>query len=302
MFHTYAVEPRALTRWEDARWLLSELHPSKGRFILDLPRKKWKRQVYEALPAGLSVINKLRMTELIKKVDKRSMVPSKYEYDKSLCWRNNAMREFFNGTVKAVIVDEADSATENSQLCVRSMSADSPLWKCGTGAFIPRSANDYANSIGHILADASQIIFIDPYLRFSRASTMRVVEELLICARPTYQRDAPSRVCFVTNDKYDLRDRDRGLRIFSDAIRNSFDFLLYRISEASSARFHNRYILTNRWGVQLGDSIDEGARKDEDRISILDEHSYHKLWKEYTDIESHFVLADDAPISLAQSK
>ena len=58
--------------------------------------------------------------------------------------------------------------------------------------------------------------------------------------------------------------------------------------EVNGPRFHNRYLLTDIGGLQLGDGVQVGDAGHEDRYSLLDDASHANLGRLHTGFPGGF--------------
>ena len=288
MFFEYAVEPEALSTWQRARYLLDALRPEKGRFICDLPKGKWKRLIYQSL-INCPEIEKARVAEKLKQLQTSALVRRTDSYDDQKSWIENAESSHRQTPFKAIIVATAGKLSHH----INSDDVDEshPLWTTSSGAPISKTVDAFVNCATCLIRVSQRVILIDPHFRPGDREKRSVLEAL---SKKVLSSSAKLELVVGDDLSYDELKR-QVTKDLPKHLPSGIEVTIHQIAEkAGGARVHNRYILTNRSGLQFGDGLEEGPPGHGDRVSILDATSHQQYWTEHTTLEANFAILGPA--------
>ncbi|HEX3771859.1 MAG TPA: hypothetical protein VHV30_13375 [Polyangiaceae bacterium] len=283
MLYEFAVEPAVLSSWQRVRYFLDGFGPSKGRLLAEYP-KRWKRMVYEALAtSGVRPVEKARIEERLRSLDKSVLVSRQGAvFDPARPWLKNAEQEHARQPFRAIIANEASS-------CPQAIDADdvderSPMWNVEHGRLVARTPEGIGAALGPLVARAERVIVVDPY--FSPMLSSKIV---ILGAIARQMREGAALEVHVA-----LKEDGPQLEWLANAARKRIGAAVptgiqvvlryWRVPgphQPAPVRFHNRYVMTATAGVKFGDSLERGDEGHEDHVSLLDETSRGKLWRQY---------------------
>ncbi len=277
MFHEYALDPAAISNWDRTRFFLDAFGPWKGRFLAQLPRKKWKKLVHQALRCP--DIEKAKIVERLANLDDRIFSPRVLSgaYDPEQSWFDNALAQHAHLPFRAIITE---GQTGTDVLDAASVDERSDLWRVETGCMVPRDAAVYADKLDVILRMSRRIIYVSPFFRADQPDKTSPL--VAICSALAKVPEAGTlEVHFGEARSYALGMSDAERYLPIRLPRGSRVTLRCWSERGGGARLHNRYLLTDIGGVQFGDEIEAGEAGHTDRLSILDKASWLDLWEQY---------------------
>lgn len=282
MFNVYAVEPEALSNWRDIRWVLRDIRPSKGRFIAQLP-KDWKKRVYSLAENDNE---KKRIEELLASINARAFVRLGIDYDVSKSWRENAQDAYRRELVHGIIVDGQPQSVE---ICIRQMSGEEGSWHRDTHRLIQYDARSIGRIFHLILVNTQHMYIFDPYFDIADDRKRKVFDALVDSMKGEGNASRKRMVDILVGVNVSINSAVRNARKISDG---TLTVRYWKVAQKEQNRVHNRYLLTERWGVAFGDSIRDWTDRAPDSVSILGEESYDKLWKQCSSPSEYFKVLE----------
>lgn len=278
MIYEYALEPALLNNWKDFRHFTEKFDFYQGRLISCYP-KRWKRMVIESLSEKGP--NRTKIVERLKKLDDR-MLPGGREWRPEKDWLTNAEIAHGEGPFRAILAKD-NPRGHNCVLLGDEVEEDTPLFRIEEAPSTRRLPQEVVNLVRPVLQIAKEILLIDPHFRPRKPEYQDMMGALLAAA--VRERTAPyPRVEIHTSDKL-------GTKCFSDEARKHLPrlipegmkvrLILWAVRD-SNDRFHNRFILTDRGGLKLGDGIDEGKGRDEISRFGKESNTYDEQRQLYT--------------------
>jgi hypothetical protein len=275
MFYEYAVDPSAISSWQLARYFLDAFGPWKGRFLAELPHRKWKACVVNSLNCG--DIEKARIVEKLTRIDSRifsARIVTTYNEEKT--WTENALAEHRKLPLRAIVSAHYDG---ENVVNPDSVDEDHELWRVDSGMTIARLEADLVARLRPLLHASNEVILIDPHFQADKQGIERIIYDLSI---ELAQRKSGFIICTSERTRhYDLCMRSVNYSLPVHLAVGSEVTVRCLKERRGGQRLHNRYILTNVGGVQFGDSIESGHDGQSDRVSILDSESHRILWQQY---------------------
>jgi hypothetical protein len=269
MYYEYAVDPESFDSWQTTRYLLDAFGFDKGRLICDLPRKKWKRLIFERLTAQVSgEIERKRIEERLHRIPPGTLVrrpDAVYSADKD--WLDNALVEHTRRAFRAVLSPKtATGVTE--VLDPREVDDLDSRWSVPPGMTLQRDAATVVSELSLLLKHARSIDLVDPHFQAQKAMKVKF---LYAVAR----NSAPDAVITMHLKEDAKGEPGRSLCATATARLPEqipegrvVEILVWR-ERTGGERFHNRFVLTNAGGVQFGDGLEHGGDVEVDRVSRL---------------------------------
>lgn len=252
MLYEYAVEPQTLgSNWETFRYIIEKFGFDKGRLISEFP-KKWFREVYDAT-AGLPPVQKKRIEEALNLARKNKVVRSRRPYDRDAGdWLHNALTEHQRTPFRAIIARQ-NSAGSRAVLLAEDIDELHPLMAVPHDCAISRDAPSLAAAMRGLLRFSSRILFVDPFFDpFDKRYKATLRECLNIVSG-----ENPDAVCEIHYRYHDNKTTNEDLvreagNLFPGVIPAGMNvsFLCWRQKNVG-ARFHARYLLTERGGIAI---------------------------------------------------
>lgn len=281
MLFEYALEPSLLSSWPAFQQLVSQFGVEYGRMISRYPRK-WKKMVHESL-GSCTQIEKHRITESLTRIDDR-LLPRECEWTSGISWLDNAENEHAARPFHAIVAS-ANPRGDPDVLPHESIdpTAPPPLWDVPRSQIVERTAAKMAAALVPLLAIAGRIVLVDPHFGPENRRHRVVLEEIVRAVARRRRGRAWPAIRYVTGDKADAAFfRDRCL---SELPRRIVQGCSVEIVSVRIAGLHNRYVLTDRGGVQLGNGLDEpeSGGSTTDCFTLLAGSAAMKLLTDYLD-------------------
>jgi hypothetical protein len=299
MFYEYAVEPAALSNWQDFRYIIEKFGWQHGRLIARYP-KRWKRLVYESLH-GCSPMERKRIEERLTTLDHRMIARAvRNTYDPARPWLENAVMEHQVRPFRAILAASAVPSLD-AVLPVSELDEDSaPLWSAPE-ELVLRRAPEIVTAVALLLEGSSHICLVDPYfdpdkLRFRQVFatiTERVFASGRDRARVKLELHTSVTRCFARHETptaeeerrvcshLQARCRERLASLLPAGVRLKVTVWKERLD---GQEIHNRFILTDQSGAMLGTGLDESERPTTtttDDVHRMPEEQYRRRWCEY---------------------
>jgi len=293
MFYEYALEPQLLNNWRDFRYFFENMGVSKGRFISRYP-KRWKRLVYESLN-DCGEVERAKIVEALARADEK-MLRRESQWDNGKDWLANAEEEHARTPFHAIIAH--DNPNGNGAVLVGdSLDEQESRWKMNVTCDVPRKAQDMAASVATLLQASREIIFIDPHFgpennrfrrplcRFLELALQNRTTQLM---RVEYHLEAKSTNAFFEEECKKL----------GDLLPAGIEIKFRRWRELpGSEKLHDRFILTERGGVQFSVGLDDGNQGEMTNVNILSDELCNSTWNKYLSNTPAFELVDEFSIT-----
>jgi|GEM_PF-2891673 len=296
MIHFFALDPALARDFESFRFCAKHCGPGTGRLISDLPPGEWVRACVDevniairerALPPVKGEAVKKRLKRLRASVLQRPGSGWDYSGD----WLEDALVEHKRDSFAAMISHGFTS--DSPERCFRpdEIDEDSEHWDTPTGIFITRSPGSFVDAVFPMLEAAKEIHLIDRGLSVDSdrmyMTNLRDLLQRLGRIEPPFPKvrfhtcpSAEFTPSFLRNFEADCR-----AELASLLPRNcEIEFRLWRLEgnwvERGAHPMHNRYVLTDYCGVEVGYGCDsaKGQTDVEDHVHILDQSLYKSLW------------------------
>jgi hypothetical protein len=289
MFYEYALDPQLLNNWRDFRYFFENMGISKGRLISRYP-KHWKRLVYESLN-HCSDMERKRIEEALIRSDGK-LLRRHNQWDGNKDWLSNAEEEHTRAPFHAIIARNNPHGN-GSVLVGDNLDEQESRWKMNVTCDIPRKAQEMAASVATLLQASREIIFIDPHFGPENVRYRRPLCGFLNAAlqnrtiklvRVEYHLEAKS-----TNEFF-----DKECKKLADLLPVGIEIRFMRWRELpGSEKLHDRFILTERGGVQFSVGLDDGNQGEMTNVNILSDELCNSTWNKYLSDFPAFELVDE---------
>ncbi len=312
MLYEYALEPTLLSNWKDFRYFTEKFGFSEGRLISRFP-KGWKKTVHALLSKcdvhECSEIQLKRVEELLFGEDSKGrtfddrMLARHHEWNPGKEWLPNAEIEHRKRPFRAILAKENPHG-KDFILEGDSVEDATPLFKIERTPTIPRSARRMATLVGPVLQHAEEILLIDSNFGPENPRHRHPMKEFLAAAISGRGTSPLKRVEIHLKEKARENKeqaaaffRSKALEELPCLIPEGMKVRLVRWSDGdSNDRFHNRFILTDRGGLQFGDGLDDGRGKDQVSRFGKESETYLYLRKLYEKGSSTLGFIDEIEI------
>ena len=299
MIYEYALEPALLNNWEDFRYFTEKFGFFQGRFISRYPRR-WKKMVIASLSE--TGLKRTKMVERIKKLDDR-MLPRQHEWNPEKDWLTNAEDEHEERPFHAILAKE-NPRSKDFVLEGDDVEDDTPRFKIEGNITIPRSARKIATLVAPVLQHAEEILLIDSNFGPENFRHRHLMKKFLAAAisgrgtSPLKRVEIHLKEKAIKNKKQAAAFfRSQALEKLPHLIPECMNVRLVRWSDGdSNDRFHNRFILTDRGGLQFGDGLEAGKGKDQISLFGKNTETYLHLRKLYARDSSTLDFIDEVEI------
>jgi hypothetical protein len=259
MLYEFALDPAAISDRASARYFFDSFRPEKGRLISQFPAK-WKKKVFEHCKANMPDGSTSQyIIEKLRKMD-GCLVKSGRLFDPDLDWVVNAVAAHDADPFRAII-----SPTPGPGVLSPDVDEDVPAWNVETTVTAGRRSGELATVCDGLLKTAKELILVDPYFSGTSAQ-MRVLNEILGRATQGFPLE---RIEYHVKEQMDSESYEARLR--ADVVPGLRDLSvpLYVIRwQDCSETLHDRYILTDRAGVNVAQGLSACRREEADTTDV----------------------------------
>jgi hypothetical protein len=280
MIKKIAIEPAALKRWEDFRFVFAMLSFSQGRVLARFP-KKWPKMLMDSL-GDIGDIERKRFEVKLFKYKSDRMVSSGQPYDGSLEWVENIqeraasfdriiLRDFLAGNVNEVsaapieLVDEEFFETERE---IRT----------------PSDVQGLTEPAALLIQETRGATLVDPYFRVTTMACLKVLGRLIEIAGEGGRCRA-----FSVYTSEDGRAKDEGHRsrldlenLLRGKVKSPFSIdFFFKNTAPDLNSFHARYLLTEKGGLRYDKGFRSTTPAEKVDVSILDKIFHTQLCEIY---------------------
>jgi len=297
MLNVFALDPKIGRDLDQFRYCTEHCHPSKWRLIADLPPGGWSVETYEFLNQldNLRPKRKLQLKRKLERVRKQLVDRPGTNWDYlEPSWITNTENEHRREPFSLIVSPDYDEADDEGRKYPPSELDDEvSAWNTHSGDLINRSPGEFVKAILPMLRLAKEIHFVDRFFNIDDDSLYTRNYQQIIKKLAKYHNpfdSFPSLVihCCPKADKVPTSD------YFKNGLKRHYAHL---IPQGKSIKvflweteitppkgehpFHNRYVLSNHWGVMVGYGTDSSRKKTDasDTLAILPENAYKEIWR-----------------------
>lgn len=282
MIHEYALDPASVADWQSFCHFAADFGVWKGRMICPFPND-WRKLCYEEADMhGQQAKYKVThwLQDYAPKVTARRRSEATYALP---TWFENAAYEHTRKAFHAIL---ARHVASDSLPVIDTADLDplnpNPLWIVNRQAFIERNPSSFAVCISPLLLCSCKVRIVDPYF-VADPDQLRILSK---CLTGFEQSGAP------TLDWIELHvDGEKVRRPTLTYIEEQIGAVWPNgLPKAKIIRWrkgycHDRFVLTDRGGVILGDSLHCHESRP-DQITLLEDHTWQHWWS-YHDPVAH---------------
>jgi hypothetical protein len=295
VYQEYAIDPTTLCKSFDRFKLIwNGLGYSEGRLLSKFPTKwEWKllkSDSYKSLSDGQR--NRILDILATEQKNKHKIISSGREYESNTpSWLEEAERVHSTQPFHAILAED-NPRTNDSVACFDDLGVDGDCWCTPRPWQVKRHHTDMAKAAGPLLQASKEILFIEPYFKFSTRFTRplkkmletvqnyeRKIERIEIHLKEREPR--PEFDSFLKEFEHNLRDKVKDCCTRPcDQLLDKLEFYIWESPDDN--RMHPRYILTDVAGLGFENGLDEDMGGDTfTDVSLLAGASLTKRWKEF---------------------
>jgi len=271
----YALDPTLINNWDKCRAFLGPFGVENGRQVSSFPKyKKWKDLLIRNLDAKPK--EKLMIVEYLtnKRNSEKSFVTKSRTYINSKEWLKNADIEQSSNPFQAVISTENNTYNHNNFISDNDFSDIHALMEANVNAPICRNVRELTRHIIPLLDQSRTIIFVDPYFYGTKNKFLDPLTQFLKIIANNPQGLKRVSIQYHHNDggtianPTDIHNIDDIVKRWGEKIQSilpenvAIQFHMWPFKD-----LHNRYILTDVYGVSYG----RGLSKDNSGFADKDE-------------------------------
>ncbi|BBO78284.1 hypothetical protein DSCW_57010 [Desulfosarcina widdelii] len=280
MIFEFAVSPELFADWQDVRFLVASFGREEGRLVSEIPRKKWKMLVLQAIKrSDNGEVMKKRLKEAATRLIKRALYTRQTapEVD-ATDWLAAALAAHEQRPFRAIIVDTYDGDRDDVLACDLSL-IDHPLWRVPKDESVERNAATMLGVIQSILDCAGEVVLVDRNFRPDQQRFRNVLIRLMesLSTRPHGPRIG--KIVYHVGDDIEIGHLETQCRACI-AVRIPASITLEIVVHPRD-KLHDRFVLTDIGGVSFGQGLDEslGSGPDKVLVSRLSETTYKEWWR-----------------------
>lgn len=280
MIKEYALDPLLLRDWKDLRYFLEMMGASQGRLISRYP-KRWKALVYEGLSTEIGDTERKRIEEKLATMDDK-LFPRRGGWNHEVGWLENAEAEHTRAPFASIL--SYDNPRNNPSVLLGDEISDScTAWAATTQVEIHRDPESMAEAISPLLRNSREIFFVDPHFT---PTTRRYTSTLAaFLAKNTRGGLALPRIQYFCKINGDPEPFSRNCimelpRYVPKGLALEVVLLKEKIG---GEKFHDRFILTDRWGVQFSVGLDSHGPHETTKtiVTLLNEDLWASIYRKY---------------------
>jgi hypothetical protein len=309
ILHEYAVDPNLFSDKSAVRRVLDDTGYSRARLIARCPND-WTARAFQAAERCPFPIQRAYIRERLIRGRRRKVAQRKLPQCPEavgLPWLEGAEVRYDSSQPFRAIVAARNERGHPAVLVVEELDEETPQWNVRIDARIERSARALAECIAPVILNAKRLVIVDPYFAPTKPGFREPLWELLSVAR---QRAAAlSCVELHISERAYRHDNPHG-DFRDECLRNQADFIpdgltveCFRWEQLLfHDELHDRYVLTDMGGVQIGAGLAEVAPGATTRVSLLSDEDHQHLTTAFNRSTTTFKLVDSVslPLSIAE--
>jgi hypothetical protein len=255
MLAEFALEPRLLHNWDRFQRFVSLFGVAQGRLISRFP-KKWQQLVLDAVTCG--PVEKAKIEEALRRLLNDRLFPRYHEWRDDLAWLDNAIAEHakrpFHAILSAGGLAGNDDVVNASDLDVTALPVKV---HAGPSQLVVRSAQDLAAAVRLLFQFSKRIVLMDRNFAPDKARYRDPLAEMLMFCLDHF--GAPRRVEVELHLGHRVLDSAPDFKASCSAFLQDLipAGIILNVVRWNHDDLHNRVIITDRGGIQLGEGLDE---------------------------------------------
>lgn len=280
MIKEYALDPSLLRNWKDVRFYLGLINESQGRVISRYP-KRWPSLVKQGVRHDDSIgdTEKKRIEVQIDAIKDR-LLRRLNRWDSSLDWLENAEIEHERTAFDGIL--SLDNPRDNPHVLVGE-ETDHTLqaWSTTAQLVVERKAELMSETVATMFRNSKEIAFVDPHFRPDAPRYRLTLEKFLRTA--LRETSSISRIRYFCKMAYSPElFVEECLSLLPRHVPQGLAIEVITLKERDKGeKLHDRFILTNRWGVAFSVGLDAGSPGQTTLINLLSEDVWSNTWRKY---------------------
>lgn len=308
MIYEYAVEPALVAEWardrREFRYFYEQFGLGTPRIMSEFPLlKKWRKLFREAC-VGITDLDQQRLTILYERLTERVVRRESSPYDGTVSWLDNATNANAQYEFQAILTRE--NASNHPKALSPEMLDHHSLWKVDKHkqSCCPRRSENMATLLCGLLANSSEIHFIDPYFNPGNQKNRKPLAAFLdILTRHRKTSNYPS-IIVHADDHLGSATFRMEARSLAAIIPSGMHIQFKQWSQrAIGLKFHERFVLTDIGGVKVGPGLDIDNCRDGENFEamLLERNFYEQQWNDYIQHPA-FDPVQEEPITVTGTK
>lgn len=286
MIKEYALDPSLLRNWKDLRYFLETMGVTQGRLIARYP-KRWKALVYEGLSEEIGDVERKRIEERLSTVNEK-LFPRRGRWDDQVSWLENAEAEHSRAPF-AGIVSLNNPRSNPSVLLGDEVHEGSEAWAATTQIEVRRDPKVMADSVAPLLRNSQEIVFIDPHFSLTARYTSTLAAFLKVVAQGGLTMRRIQYLCKASGDPGPFIRNC--MVVLPRYVRKELTLEVILLKEEPGGeKLHDRFILTDRWGVQFSIGLDSHIKDQATNtiVSLLSDELWSSIYRKYVSDQRMF--------------
>lgn len=276
MIFEYAVSPALFSTADRVAMLLLAFGIDQGRLVSDYPKDKWEQFALGSIKRhAVDDFEKRAWQELLISIRKQNGLyrrPDAIWSDK-LSWSENAICEHSRMQFKA-IVDQARNAKCPEVVVLGVDLVSSPLIRLPASIHVPRRADLMVQATKGLIGVSSNVVLVDRNFRIDNRFLKVIVE--FANSLPTKRGPAITQIKYITSDAGGLTVEQLQAECERLLAPDLPDKISVKFIFKQKGKLHDRFVLTERGGLQFSTGLDEG---DGDvLVTRLSEAAWRQEW------------------------
>lgn len=287
MLSIFAIDPEICLNFEWFRYCVEHCHPSKGRAIADLPPGEWCRKALEKIEfcirdRNLGPVMGQSLKHRLNKTRDRLVHRPGMNWDYlEPSWLRNTETEHRREPFAAIVSPDYPGADDSGRKYHPSvLNEEIEAWNTRSGTDITRSPEAFAQAILPLLRVASEIHILDTHFKVDDNSLHTRNYQRILRDLAAQRGDFPLLTihCCPSADIDPAYFEREFRRIYEGLLPagKSVICVLWQadsIMERGAHPFHNRFVLTQHWGVMVGYGTDSAgvATEAPDTLQFIDQ-------------------------------
>jgi hypothetical protein len=317
MIYEFALEPELVAQWCDRREYLffKEKFGVRSRRIVSAYPKKWKRFVWDAFRSGPSASNQnaqMRMTEVIQHLWQNSIKrPS--TFPEIVVWLERAEAEHAERPFRAILATHNPRQKSFVIPVNRLIESEHELWKIPDSVSTPRKPSEISEALSPLIRLCQHLLLIDPYFDPNKNRFRQTLKAILskcdgnVCGIEHLNIELHTSIdrFFKDWERSEHRDSVSENSVYENFVRDcenripdlfpqwiQLKIVVWK-QRYNGEKLHNRYLLTDMYGVMFGTGSDAASDPDSiesDDIVLLEEGQYLNRYSQYAGTTPAFDL------------
>lgn len=258
MMFLYAIDPSALSNNDRVKFLTSSIGAGTGRWVADLPNRKWVKELIVAIGDDQNALKKIEIyLDKLRPYLVRIEPPA---YDPDRTWLEQTVQAYGDDgceILRAIVAEQSDPST-NKAVAWDDLDDGSERWRVPRLVpGFPRKTSTILSSLELLLRQSRTIDVIDLYLNLDPERGSSICDGIIDLAN---RGKKPARIAFHTGPNSGTWENClKCLREKVSKPNPCCEIELYRWDNNPKIKDdypHDRAVLTDLGGIQFGAGLD----------------------------------------------